>query len=176
MKNILDILSRKLCFILRHDFINKHLQCDECGYVNVKDIFLKYSLPSISYQELELIISSNDKKRFHLIIKQDKEYYIRANQGHSNSIGSLIKDELIFERILNPLHFCAHSTKQEYIYSILKNGLQKKNRKHIHFVSEINKYKTKSNVIIIIDMKKCLEAEMMFFKSFNDVIFVLVLF
>ena len=40
----------------------------------------------------------------------------------------------------------------------------KKNRKHIHFVSEIVKhkqisgYKKESNVIIIIDMKKCLEV------------------
>lgn len=168
-------LSCTLCFILRHDFINKNLQCDESGYIKVKDIFLNYSLSSISDKELEILVETNDKKRFHLIIKQD-EYYIRSNQGHSLRIGLLMKDELLFEKIVNPLNFCAHGTKKIYIDSIITNGLQRKNRKHFHFVSELirNKqlsgYKKDSNVIIIIDMKKCLEAGMLFFKSTNDVI------
>ena len=168
-------LSRTLTFILRHDFINKDLQCDESGYINVKDIFLNYSISPISDKELELLVETNDKKRFDLIIKQD-EYYIRSNQGHSYKIGLLIKDILLFKKIETPLHFCAHGTKKENIDSIIKNGLQRKNRKHIHFVNQIIRdkqlsgYKKESNVIIIIDMKKCLEAGMFFFQSMNNVI------
>ena len=168
-------LSRTLTFILRHDFINKDLQCDESGYINVKDIFSNYSIPPISDKELELLVETNDKKRFDLIIKQD-EYYIRSNQGHSYKIGLLIKYELLFKKIETPLHFCAHGTKKENIDSIIKNGLQRKNRKHIHFVNQIIRdkqlsgYKKESNVIIIIDMKKCLEAGMFFFQSMNNVI------
>ena len=174
-KKELNNLSCTLSFILRHDFINKNLQCDDRGYIKVKDIFLKYPLSPISDEELELLVREDDKKRFHLIIKQD-EYYIRSNQGHSMNIGLLMNDELLFEKIVNPLNFCAHGTKQKYIDSIIKNGLQRKNRKHIHFVSEIVRdkqlsgYRKDSNVIIILDMKKCMEAGMLFFKSTNDVI------
>ena len=51
-----------------------------------------------------------------------------------------MKDELLFEKILTPLHFCAHGTKKENIDSITKNGLQRKNRKHIHFVNREYKF------------------------------------
>ena len=53
-----------LTFILRHDFINKNVQCDESGYINVKDIFSNYSIPPISDKELELLVETNDKYKW----------------------------------------------------------------------------------------------------------------
>jgi len=174
LKEQIDI-GRKLCFILRHNIIDAGLNMDLEGYVNVKEIFDKKLINFIGIIELKYIVDNDDKNRFSLI-EEDDEYFIRANQGHSLAVGKLILDDSALEVINEPYDFCAHGTEQIFYESICKNGLNRCSRKHIHLVSEIIKekqisgYKKKSNCIIVINMKQCMDDGMIFYKSANNVI------
>lgn len=81
-----------------------------------------------------------------------------------------------FELITEPLEYCVHGTEKKYIQSIKKSGLNRMARKHIHLVSEINEdaqtsgYKNKSDMLIFINMQKCMENGIKFYKSKNNVI------
>jgi 2'-phosphotransferase len=167
-------IGKQLCFILRHDIINSGLTCDSNGYVKVNDLIIK-NIISTTIDEIKLIVENNDKKRF-LIVQINNEYYIKANQGHSLSVGNLIDDGTALELLTEPLLYCAHGTEEKYIESIYKTGLNRGLRKHIHLVSEINKekqtsgFKNKSDRIILIDMKECMKVGIVFYKSANDVI------
>ena len=185
------VIGKKLCFLLRHDIINSGLKCDSNGYVNVKELIDKKLIDFIDIDELQYIVENNDKKRFSLM-EDNGEYYIKANQGHSLKVGELIMDDHALELITEPYNFCAHGTEEKYIESICENGLNRGLRKHIHCVSEIiNKdvsyglglssknfsndkqisgFKKKSDRLIIIDMKKCMNDGMLFYKSSNNVI------
>jgi RNA:NAD 2'-phosphotransferase (TPT1/KptA family) len=96
-------IERELCKILRHDIMNAGLECDSSGYDRVSDLFSKKLIESITLEELNIIVETNDKKRF-LLIKKGDEYYIKANQGHSLGVGNLIKDADALEVIVEPIH------------------------------------------------------------------------
>jgi 2'-phosphotransferase len=166
-------MDRKLVKILRHQIRFYGLNCDERGFVCVDDIF-KY-VPDLTIDKLINIVDTNSKKRLELINNNNK-YYIRAVQGHNKVVGSLINNDIAFELIVKPLNYCIHGTERQYIESIKKNGLNRMSRKHIHFVSEINEnkqtsgYKNKSDVLIFIDMNKCMDDGIKFYKSKNNVI------
>lgn len=168
-------IGRKLCKILRHDIINAGLLCDSSGYVKVSDLFSKKLIATISIEELVIIVESNDKKRL-LLLKKNDEYYIKANQGHSSSVGNLINDADAMEVLVEPLPYCAHGTEVKFIDSICANGLNRMSRKHIHLIGEPVKeeqtsgFKNKSDKIILIDMEKCMNDGMIFYRSANNVV------
>jgi 2'-phosphotransferase len=167
-------ISKKLSYILRHGIQTLDLDCDLNGYVKVNELFSRKLIKTNNIDEIKYIVDSNEKKRFSLILKNN-EYYIRANQGHSLEVGKLIDDEVTLEKIDNPIEIF-HGTEKKYIDSIVENGLNRGSRKHIHLVSEIEKekqtsgFKNISNRIIIVNMKKCMEDGMIFYKSENNVI------
>jgi RNA:NAD 2'-phosphotransferase (TPT1/KptA family) len=154
-------IGKKLFFILRHDIVNSGLECDSSGYVKVNDLITKKLIEYITIDELKQIVENNDKKRF-LLVQINNEYYIKANQGHSLSVGNLIDDDTTLELLTEPLLYCAHGTEEKYIESIYKNGLNRGLRKHIHLVDEIMKekqtsgFKNKSDRIILINMDQCI--------------------
>ena len=172
-----DKASRKLVQILRHQIIDFNLKIDDKGFVNLDDIFnlnLK-ELININLDDVKYIVQVNEKKRLEIKFENDI-IYIRAVQGHNEKTGSLIQDEISLEPILFSTNFIYHGTKKQYLDSILQNGLNKMNRKHIHFVENINKdkqisgFKKESDVILTIDIKKCICDGIKFYKSSNNVI------
>lgn len=72
--------------------------------------------------ELEYVVGTNSKKRF--AFSNDKRK-IRASQGHSIGI------DLGYEPKMPP-EILYHGTATNYIGSILKSGLNKRKRTHIH--------------------------------------------
>lgn len=177
--NKIERASRKLTQILRHQIIFYNLQVDNRGFVKLDDILnLKLKeLINITYDDICNIVESNEKKRLELETI-DNIIYIRATQGHNNIVGSFINDEEALEKIEYPtnIKYIYHGTQHEHISSILNNGLKKMNRKHIHFVENINKkeqisgFRKKSDSIICVDINKCLSDGIVFYKSSNDVI------
>lgn len=165
------LISKALSYLLRHGANKEKLNIDDQGYVNISDILSHQRLKSFktTRDDLDRIVRDNDKKRF--TIKDDK---ICANQGHSlktinNDNLTLMKlDELIKLNIY-------HGTYKNKL-SIIKSsgGLNKMNRNHIHFTCE--EYSTCSgirynaNVLIYIDVIKCINSGIQFFKSLNNVI------
>lgn len=77
--------SKFLSYVLRHhpELIGLHL--DENGWANVAELIEKSTNDSqgFTFEELDEIVQTNDKKRF---IFNDDKSKIRANQGHSIAI------------------------------------------------------------------------------------------
>ena len=75
--------SREMSYLLRHE--PEDLKMDKNGYVLVTDLLKKLN---ISLQDLEEIISENDKKRFSFNNSKDM---VRASQGHSIEVDVQLK-------------------------------------------------------------------------------------
>lgn len=180
MDSRLDKVSRKLTQILRHQIVEYKLSCDNKGFVSVASIFNHPRIPidkTITKEELLFIVSSNSKKRLELEERSGK-LFIRAVQGHNQEVGSKLIDEeaftiIPFEDALDELY---HGTETKFVSSIMKNGLLRMGRKHIHLVSvlprskQISGFKMVSDTIIVINMKKAMEDGIVFLKSSNNVI------
>ncbi len=182
-----NLASKKLTQILRHQIKHYNLNMTTEGFVNINDIFslnLK-EFKNINLDDIKEIVATNNKKRLELKYVNDISsntmeinVFIRATQGHNTDVGNMIDDTKALELIDLSTHiqYIYHGTKYEYLDSILKDGLKRMNRKHIHFVENINRdeqisgFKKISNAILKIDMKKCMEDGIVFYKSTNDVI------
>jgi putative RNA 2'-phosphotransferase len=116
--------SRFLSLVLRHKPETIGIQLDENGWVSV-DILLKKMNTfgkKIDFKSLENMVETNNKKRF--AFNEDKTK-IRANQGHS------IKVKLGYEA-QKPPKILFHGTASRFVESILRTGLEKRNRHHVH--------------------------------------------
>ena len=157
--------SRYLSLLLRHKPEKENLNMDKYGYVSVNQILSKLE---ISKDDLDYIVDNNDKKRF---IYSDNKLLIRANQGHSITV------DLNLNSVIPPT-VLYHGTSLKNKKNILKSGLLKGSRQHVHLSENID---TAKNVglryaknedmlwIISIDTKKMYEDRYRFFKSENDV-------
>ncbi|MDJ1176699.1 RNA 2'-phosphotransferase [Roseofilum capinflatum] len=122
-------ISKYLSKHLRHQPERIGLTLEMGGWVEVHQLLhacRNHQFP-ISFLELEEVVKTNDKKRFSFNETQTK---IRANQGHSYPI------DLQLEPI-EPPPVLYHGTHQKAISSILKQGLLKQSRHHVHLSSEI---------------------------------------
>ncbi|ODV58229.1 tRNA 2'-phosphotransferase [Ascoidea rubescens DSM 1968] len=176
-------ISKKLAKILRHDAESLKLPIDEKGYVPV-DLILKmnfFKSLNVDLEHLKKIVETNKKQRFNLKFDNDKKVYlICANQGHS--IKKIQNSNLI--QLKNYPDdfpdFIIHGTfKSKWPLIKESGGLKKMNRNHIHLTTNlpnsennfvISGMKTSSNVFIYINIKKCLDNNIIFHKSLNNVI------
>ncbi len=179
--NTLDRASRKLTKILRHQAVDYHLAVNTNGYVKLRDILALNlrELNNITIDDIRLIVDTNEKQRLELTLSPiDNELYMRAAQGHNTKMGNLIMDDETLTKLGPdyPNPYIYHGTKQAYLASIMENGLNRMNRKHIHFVENVERdrqvsgFKQTSNAIVVVNMKKCMEDGIQFYKSSNGVI------
>jgi len=165
-------LSKTLSWILRHNVNNLKLNMSADGFINLDDILSLKQLQGINYDDIDKVVKTNDKQRFELI-SQTNNMFIRATQGHSNSVGKYIDDNKLLQEIKHPYPICVHGTYRKAYEIIKKNGLNIMNRKHIHFASSLDAQSgMRANVTIkiYIDMKKALADNIKFYKSSNGVI------
>ena len=85
-------ISKFLSYILRHHPELIDLNLDEKGWANVNEIIAKSANDNqgFTFEELNEIVETNDKKRF--VFNEDKTR-IRANQGHSIGIDLNLKPQ-----------------------------------------------------------------------------------
>lgn len=176
MNKDLNKASRKLVQILRHQILEYNLNIDSKGYVKLKDLLQLREFKHINISDIQCIVENNQKKRFELI-NINGEYYIRVVQGHNNIVGSMIDDNLALERIdSKDLKILYHGTQRTYIDSILSSGLKRMGRKHIHLVDiidtkeQVSGFRRISDAIIVIDVQGCMENNIIFYKSKNNVV------
>lgn len=115
--------------MLRHDPSSIGLELDSAGWTNV-DSLLKLASAhgtAITLEELIEVVRRSDKKRFSL---SDDNLSIRANQGHSISVSLGYSASI-------PPQFLLHGTAQRFKDAILKEGLKKMNRHHVHMTESI---------------------------------------
>ena len=162
MNNVLQKKSREMSYLLRHE--PEDLKMDKNGYVLVTDLLKKLN---ISLQDLEEIISENDKKRFAFNNSKDM---VRASQGHSIKVDVQLKAS-------RPPRVLYHGTTSESYEKIKKTGLDKMRRLHVHLTDDYKiaysvgkRYsKYKEPIVLEIDSAKMNTDGFKFFKSENDV-------
>jgi putative RNA 2'-phosphotransferase len=117
-------ISKYLSKHLRHQPERLGLSLQPGGWVEVKDLLaacVKNRFP-ISQEELEQVVEESDKQRFSFDETGEK---IRANQGHSTEVDLQLTP-------VEPPEFLYHGTGDRSVEAILKTGLIKMSRHHVH--------------------------------------------
>ncbi|SUX47323.1 RNA 2'-phosphotransferase [Chryseobacterium indoltheticum] len=158
--------SKFLSYVLRHHPELINLNLDENGWANVDELIIKSTNDSqgFTFEELDEIVQTNDKKRF--IFNGDKTR-IRANQGHSIDINlALIPQQ--------PPEFLYHGTAQSNIDSIFEKGIEKRNRQQVHLSQDIETatkvgMRHGKPIILTINTEKMFDDGIEFYLSENNV-------
>jgi len=118
-----------LSLVLRHKPETIQLQLDTNGWATVVELIdqMNISGRGIDKKLLHEIVASNDKQRFTF---NDNFTKIRANQGHSINVNLDLAP-------IAPPAVLYHGTAGKYLSSILKSGLQKQNRQHVHLSEDV---------------------------------------
>jgi putative RNA 2'-phosphotransferase len=159
-------ISKFLSLVLRHKPEQIGIELDNNGWTSVDELISKMNSngKSIDFETLELVVDTNNKKRF--CFNSDKTQ-IRANQGHSIDIdlGYTAK---------TPPALLYHGTADRYTDSIYKQGIQKRDRHHVHLSSVIETALSVGKrhgkpVIFEIDTEPMINNGHIFYESENGV-------
>lgn len=171
-------LSKRLSWLLRHGAIREHLSITQDGFVPVSEVLSHHAFRGmLSLDGLKKIVENNDKKRFTLSTSASGVLLIRANQGHS--IQAITDLQLTPIKNLNdvPGGCVVHGTYESCWPNIMKHGLSRMSRIHIHFCAYepddkriISGLRKSAQIFIYIDVDKAVKDGICFFKSTNDVI------
>lgn len=153
-------VGKRLSYMLRHDIT----YIREKGWVKV-DVVL--DVLDISKTDLDFIVLNNNKKRYSY---NDDKTSIRANQGHSIKVD-------VGLRAATPPNVLYHGTEPNVVELILKDGISKMNRQHVHLSKDIGTAvnvgrrhtKGKEPTILKIDSKLMCEEGFEFYLSVNKV-------
>ncbi|AFD05914.1 RNA 2'-phosphotransferase [Solitalea canadensis] len=117
-------ISKFLSYVLRHNPQEINLSLDANGWASVNELIEKARIKNIeiTIDELEVIVSQNDKQRFTF---NDEHTKIRASQGHSINIELDLKTT-------EPPEYLYHGTVTKFINAIKSEGLKKMSRQHVH--------------------------------------------
>ncbi|CAA9482243.1 MAG: RNA:NAD 2'-phosphotransferase [uncultured Sphingomonadaceae bacterium] len=121
-------ISKYLARILRHDPAGAGIVLDPQGWASVADVLTAVGrrFGGFGAAELTQLVRANDKQR--LALSPDGAR-IRANQGHSVAI------DLGLEPMVPP-PLLYHGTKADRLLSIIRDGLQKGRRTHVHLSAD----------------------------------------
>lgn len=156
--------SKYFSFILRHAPESIGLELDEQGWASVDELMKKTTDFELTPALIQTVVETNDKQRFRL---SDDGKRIKANQGHS------IKVDLALEPI-EPPEILFHGTATRFKENIMKDGLQKMNRHHVHLSESLAVAKSVGErygkpVIFHIQAKQMHKQGHLFYKTVNHV-------
>lgn len=119
--------SKFLSRVLRHRPALIGLSLDEGGWADVDDLLAglaAYGRP-MTRQQLEELVGSSDKQRFALAGRR-----IRASQGHSVPVDLGLAP-------VPPPPVLFHGTPERFVEPILREGLRKGTRHHVHLSPDV---------------------------------------
>jgi putative RNA 2'-phosphotransferase len=127
MKN--DQLSKFLSYVLRHKPDAVGIELDPAGWTSISELIAQCNAHgnAITRELLDAIVRTDSKGRY--AISEDG-LRIRANQGHS------VEVELGYEQRQAPA-VLYHGTPVRFLDSILKSGLDKMKRHHVHLSLDV---------------------------------------
>lgn len=166
-------ISKSLSYLLRHGAVKEKLNIDATGYININELLNHNRLKTnkVTLDDIRRIVENNDKKRFS-IVEKEGEIMICANQGHSiKTVNDSNLIQLSEDTIPEEIYHGTYKNKLPAIFN--SGGLSKMNRNHIHFassISDISGIRTSSNVLIYLNIEKCLQSGIVFYRSSNNVI------
>ncbi|MDQ3856126.1 MAG: RNA 2'-phosphotransferase [Chloroflexota bacterium] len=121
-------VSKFLSKHLRHQPERLGLELEPGGWVRVEDLLRacsEHGVP-LTLEELEEVVACNDKRRFSFDPTRTR---LRANQGHSVDVDLQLEP-------LEPPPVLYHGTGERSVDSILRAGLRKMRRHHVHLSSD----------------------------------------
>ncbi len=159
-------ISKYLSKHLRHQPERIGIKLALGGWVSVDELLAackNHSFP-INRAELNEVVASNDKKRFSF---DSTGTLIRANQGHSVEIDLQLEPTI-------PPDMLYHGTGHGAVEAILREGLCKMSRHHVHLSKDIATAKTVGArhgrpVVFAVDAAAMHEAGYTFYCSENGV-------
>ncbi len=116
--------SRLLSLVLRHKPETIGLTLDSSGWAEIDALLagLPRAGVTMTREKLQELVENNDKKRF--AISRDGRF-IRARQGHSVDVDLGLEPS-------EPPTVIYHGTAEKSLASILKTGLRRGQRHHVH--------------------------------------------
>ncbi|XP_071607653.1 tRNA 2'-phosphotransferase 1 isoform X1 [Heliangelus exortis] len=166
-------LSRTLSWVLRHGAADVGLEMGPDGFVELGALLRLPQLAGVSEREVMRAVVEDPKGRFALSPPPPAPpRRIRANQGHSLEVPLLELTPLRTPGSLPPT--LTHGTRRRCLGAILKEGLRPMGRNHIHLAGGEGLpvgagIRANSEVLIVIDGTRALEAGIPFFRSANGV-------
>lgn len=159
-------ISKSLSYWLRHRPDDGDLTLDSKGWTSVDDVMAalhKKGMPS-DFETLVQVVEENDKKRFEF---SPDLTLIRARQGHSVDVDLDLKPSV-------PPVVLYHGTINTVVAEILKSGLKKMNRHHVHLSPDAETARKVGSrrgapVILIVDAKSMYADGFKFFVTDNGV-------
>jgi inhibitor of KinA sporulation pathway (predicted exonuclease)/RNA:NAD 2'-phosphotransferase (TPT1/KptA family) len=138
------------------------------------------STSTSTLKQIQSIVTNCSKQRFSLIV-EDNIWYIRANQGHSGALKSILNDDDMLHRItlseVKSINHCVHGTYMNVWEPIKQKGLCRMARKHIHMSSAefgssdmISGMRSDCQILIHIDIQSAIHDGIPFYMSANRVI------
>ena len=121
--------SKLLSLVLRHEPARIGIVLDEQGWADVPTLLAqltKHQQP-MTLPELEYIVETNAKQRFRF---NDDRSQIRASQGHSVEVA------LGYTPVVPP-EVLYYGTAVQHQAAILRDGLQKMARHHVHLSADV---------------------------------------
>jgi len=122
-------ISKFLSLILRHRPQVVGITLENDGWVAVDALLeaLEKQKRGISLSDIQRVVAENDKQRFAF---SEDGLRIRANQGHS------VKVELNYP-VAQPPEKLFHGTATKFLNTILRDGLRKMKRHHVHLSASV---------------------------------------
>jgi putative RNA 2'-phosphotransferase len=116
-------ISKNLSYWLRHNPGDIGIELGDDGWVDVKELLDKSKAKLVfDFNELKEVVQTNDKQRFSL---SEDFCSIRANQGHTTDVN------IKFNEVVPP-SILYHGTPDHAVPSIMKEGISKMKRHHVH--------------------------------------------
>lgn len=158
--------SKLLSLVLRHQPDIIGITLDDAGWTSVTDLLaaLKRHGRPLSLTELEALVAQSDKQRF--AFSADKSL-IRANQGHSVPVDLGLAPAV-------PPDTLYHGTAQQFVDSIMRTGLSKRKRHHVHLNADRETatavgMRRGKPVILSVDASAMHRNGFRFYRTANDV-------
>jgi putative RNA 2'-phosphotransferase len=122
-------MSKFLSKHLRHEPERIGLALEAGGWVRVDDLLDACARArfAISREELDEVVARNSKQRFSFDASGER---MRANQGHSVAVDLQLEPQ-------PPPEILFHGTGERSVPDILREGLQKRSRHHVHLSPDI---------------------------------------
>jgi len=157
-------LSKYLSYILRHNPDSIGLELDKNGWADIDELIKKTTNFSLNRFNIDLTVQTNDKQRFSI---SEDGLKIRANQGHTIEIDLDLKS-------IKPPPVLYHGTASRFIDSIIREGLTKQKRHHVHLTESLEIASSVGNrygklVLLSIFTNEMINDGYIFFKTVNNV-------
>ncbi len=159
-------ISKFLSKHLRHDPGGLGLTLAPGGWVEVEALLEGCAKKGmyLTREQLEKVVAGNDKRRFSF---DETSELLRANQGHS------VEVDLQLEPVAPPA-VLYHGTAEDTVGTILRDGLRKMRRHHVHLSATVPTAHAVGSrhgrpVVLVVDAAAMSLAGTLFYRSANGV-------